>query len=500
MKGAEEIEEDGGGENNAIKKNKKGDEVMIDADGRVESEVECKAKEKENEEKVVKEPQELDGGEEEAENEVEWVLMGSEEVAEEEKGNVKDAKRFNKNKEGQNEDEMEGNLNGEVEEDEKNEVLEGEEMQEEQEEGKHEEEREVKDEKEENEEWEDEQVKDEDDGDEEHPAEQFSEQMRRTEDDNENPESKAQDDDRVKDSDSVESMSTEDSDSMLCENICYNSERIKDEEQYAETKTMQNLDEQIWRYGNPILGAWTLQERNDGEDSEKTDEKERVGEFWETQEEEFQDDHKGLQDEESTDDEEAEHAMEDEDSDDEDVKIYSKDHYPTDIFHTLTQFKDLFLLTDLTLSTKEGTNFHAHSPVLAAVSSLIWGNLNRSNRGKDNASVGVHRWSVSLDPPVDYVGLQAVVEFAYTGMISCLNKDTVEQIKTTAQTLGIPRVLMLCNEEEEKSTKTGGKKKGERISAAEQMMISLQSIKQLWMDKVGCDVILEALGESLHGE
>lgn len=489
-----ENEEEREGENKAIEKKKKGDEVVIDTDGKVENEVEGKGKEKENQERVMKEPQELDEGEEEAEKEVQWELMGSEEVAEEEQGKMQEANRFNEKKEGQNEDEMEGNLNGEIGGEEEKEVLEEEEMQEEQDKGKHEVEREVKDAKEENEVWEDEQVKEEDDGEEEHLAEQFAEQIKRTEDDNENPESKAHDN-RVEDF--VESMNTEDSDSVICEGICYNSERINDEEQYVETQTVQNLDEQLGQTGNPILGAWTLQERNEGGDSEKTDEEETVAEFWETQEEDVQDDHKGFQDEESTDDEEAEHSMDDEDGDDENVKIYSKDNFPTDLFHTLTQFKDLLLLTDLTLSTKEGTNFHVHSPVLAAVSSLIWEHLSK----KDNASVGVHRWSVSLDPPVDYVGLQAVVEFAYTGTISCLNKDTVEQIRPAAQTLGIPRVLMLCNEEEEKSTKTsGGLKKGERISAAEQMMLSLRSIKQLWMDRVGCDVILEGLGESLHGE
>lgn len=274
----------------------------------------------------------------------------------------------------------------------------------------------------------------------------------------------------------------------------------EDEEQYVGTQTPQNVDES-WRNGNPTLEAWILQDRNEREESEKTDEEETIAESWTTHEEEFQDDPKSLQEEESTDDEEAEQPIDDEDSDDEDVvKIYSKDHYATEMFHILTQFRDSSLLTDLTLSSKGGKKFHVHSPVLAAVSSLIWGHLSRSNRGDNDASVGVPTWSVSLDPEVDNVGLEAVVEFAYTGMISCLNKDTVEQIRTAAQALGTPRVLMICMEEEEKSTKSEGQNKGERISAEEQILISLQSIKQLWMDRVGCDVILKARGESLHGE
>uniref|UniRef100_A0A3Q3J1Y6 BTB domain-containing protein n=1 Tax=Monopterus albus TaxID=43700 RepID=A0A3Q3J1Y6_MONAL len=110
----------------------------------------------------------------------------------------------------------------------------------------------------------------------------------------------------------------------------------------------------------------------------------------------------------------------------------------------------------------------------------------------------VKEWSVSLGPEVDHVGLEAIVQFAYTGLIPCLNENSVDQIKSAAQTLGASRVLELCTEE--KSTKTGGQKKDERILAEEQMMISLQSIKGLWMDRLGCDVILEAIGGSLHGD
>ena len=82
--------------------------------------------------------------------------------------------------------------------------------------------------------------------------------------------------------------------------------------------------------------------------------------------------------------------------------------------------------------------------------------------------------------------------------MSRLDKDTVNQIKGAARTLCVPRVMDLCNEEE--SPKTGGRKKEGKISAAEERKISLQSIKQLWMDRVGCDVTLEGIGESLPGE
>lgn len=270
-----------------------------------------------------------------------------------------------------------------------------------------------------------------------------------------------------------------------------NFEGIKDEERVVEKL---DPDEKSWRNENSTPGAWTSKERKDSI----------------THEEEFQEHEDTLQEqeEESTDDEEAGLSVdEDIDSDGENVvQIYCQDDYPTHIFHILTEFRESSLLTDLTLSTEDGKTFHVHSPVLAAVSSLIKENLSGSDVENDQAdeikdndkSVGVQRWSVSLGPEVDHIGLEAVVEFAYTGLISRLNRDTVDQIKAAAKTLGAPRVLDLCAKEEEKSIKTGGQKKEEGISAAEQMMISLQSIRQLWMDRVGCDVILKARGASFH--
>ncbi|KAM8899393.1 kelch-like protein 33 [Spinachia spinachia] len=192
-----------------------------------------------------------------------------------------------------------------------------------------------------------------------------------------------------------------------------------------------------------------------------------------------------------------------EEAEEEAVKIYCKGDYLTDVFRNLTEFRDSSVLTDLTLSTKEGESFHVHSPVLAAVSQGIRETLSqrladseRVDERKD-ASVGVHKWSVSLGAEVDAVGLKAVVDFAYTGLVPCLNKNTCHQIRAAARALGAPRVLDLC-EEEEKSTKTGGQGKEDRVPAAEQMEVSLRSIRQLRADRVGCDVVLDALRGSLH--
>ncbi|XP_069564032.1 uncharacterized protein [Brachyistius frenatus] len=314
-------------------------------------------------------------------------------------------------------------------------------------------------------------------------------------------------------SSSEESMHDEDSDSAGPENENFNLERLDLEDQCVE-KQLEDPDERKdpgekpRRKENGAFGARTSQERDEEEDESQklTDEAETVTESWTTPEE-FLDDCEDAQEgaEESTNDEEAEDSG-DEDSDEEEEKIYCKDDYPTDVFRTLNEFRDSSLLTDMTLSTEDGKSVCVHSSVLAAVSSFILTYLGRSkaenyrhNRGfGDDTSAGVHTWSVSLGPELDSVGLEAIVEFAYTGLVSCLNEDNVRRIKAAAQTLGAPRVMKLCTEEEERPATTEGQEKKEKITAAEQMKISLQAVKQLWMDGAGCDVTLEAVGASLN--
>ncbi|KAM6949524.1 kelch-like protein 33 [Aplochiton taeniatus] len=104
--------------------------------------------------------------------------------------------------------------------------------------------------------------------------------------------------------------------------------------------------------------------------------------------------------------------------------------------------------------------------------------------------------SLVLGPEVDRVGLQGVVEFASTGAVASLNRDTLVQIQAAAHTLGVPRVLDLCTEEEERRKREGEGKKESKVSAAEQMRMSLQSIRVLWEERLGCDVILEVEGMS----
>nr|XP_029137153.1 kelch-like protein 33 [Labrus bergylta] len=283
-------------------------------------------------------------------------------------------------------------------------------------------------------------------------------------------------------------------------------ERIKIEQRAVE-KTYKDSEESGVTVSIPV--RWTPRERR--EEEERSSEKSKNETVAESQatEEMFQIDHGKLREEqvESAEDDEAEHSSEEEPDhfDEDEVKMYSKEGYLVDFFHTLTEFRDSLLLTNLTLSTDDGMTFHVHSLVLGAVSSVIRERLIRGKAGNetvdgrpDENGVGVSKWSLPLGPDVDHVGLEAVVEFAYTGLVTLLRENTLYQIKAAAQTLGIQRVLDLCTKEEEKSAKTGGKGKEERVSAADQLRVSLQSMKQLWMDRVGCDVTLEAVGGPLH--
>uniref|UniRef100_A0A673CCT5 BTB domain-containing protein n=1 Tax=Sphaeramia orbicularis TaxID=375764 RepID=A0A673CCT5_9TELE len=179
--------------------------------------------------------------------------------------------------------------------------------------------------------------------------------------------------------------------------------------------------------------------------------------------------------------------------------IYRVGSYPTEMFKTLREFWESSLLTDLTLMTETGRSFNVHSPILASISSFIRERLKEKSVQQLDNDEDVHSWSVSLGPEVHHVGLQAVLEFAYTGDVSSLNKDTVTPIKAAAQVLGVPRVLCLCNTDRSKESGNSQKELKEDTSAPEQMKITLQSIERLWSERVGCDVTLDVDGAVFHG-
>lgn len=207
-----------------------------------------------------------------------------------------------------------------------------------------------------------------------------------------------------------------------------------------------------------------------------------------------------LEEEDEEDDDEYDGSSSFEDYEDEDCDMYPKKlnsdpAYPGAVFQALENMMLYSVLTDLTLFTEDGYQFQVHSCVLAAVSCLIQTRLRQKPKQEQYISLYV-------GPEVHGSGLAAVVEFAYTGNISILNKGNIEWIWSAAVSLEAPRILELCKEEEEREEDEARGKKVDRkeTSAEEHMKISLQQIRQMWTQRMGCDVELEAEGRVFHGK
>lgn len=177
------------------------------------------------------------------------------------------------------------------------------------------------------------------------------------------------------------------------------------------------------------------------------------------------------------------------------LHTYCSETYPEEVFNALKELLDSALLTDLILTTIDKHSFHVHSAVLAAVSSFIQEKLRDEKPEQfNNDKHGELRRSVLLDPEVDCAGLQAVMEFAYTGAVSSLNKDSIGSIKAAAQALGAPRILDICHQKEQSHVK-----ESKTIPSKEQLKTTLQAIQHLWKDRIGCDVTLDVDGASFYG-
>lgn len=183
------------------------------------------------------------------------------------------------------------------------------------------------------------------------------------------------------------------------------------------------------------------------------------------------------------------------------VHTYSSRTFHKEMFMTLKELQNSYILTDLTLITEDGSSFGVHSIILAAVSAFISDRFKEKNMVQSHITQleEVKRWSVNMGPEVDQVGLQAVIEFAYSGDVSFLNENTITQIKTAAQVLEVPWLLDLCNNRKTKKEDKCPKMEQGRISAEEQLKNTLQSIERLWRENVGCDVILDVDDTSFQG-
>nr|XP_057924828.1 kelch-like protein 33 [Doryrhamphus excisus] len=162
------------------------------------------------------------------------------------------------------------------------------------------------------------------------------------------------------------------------------------------------------------------------------------------------------------------------------LRIYHNESFPCEMFKALTELREGRLLTDLTLTTEDGSRFQAHSTILAAISTVVKKHLMEEVQ---TFKFGPNQWSLSVDPEVDQVGLQAVIDFAYTGEF--LRGDGVTR---AARALGVHRLLDLQT--------SGTKEDPKKNKVQEEMKSTFESVKQLWIDGVGCDVILDVSGAS----
>ncbi|KAK0132180.1 Kelch-like protein 33 [Merluccius polli] len=209
-------------------------------------------------------------------------------------------------------------------------------------------------------------------------------------------------------------------------------------------------------------------------------------------------------------DKEEEGGEEDREEEEEDeVLTFCCQSHPEDVYVALRGFWECSLLTDLTLtlssSSTEGgergaATLRVHSPVLAAVSSLVRDAL--KTRRDDEAESG--SWSLSLGPEAELVGLRAVLEFAYSGDAAGLDGGTVAWVWAAANALGVPQVLELCAEENKQQggeeERRGVREEERRRRAAEQMKASLRCVEELWEEGVGCDVVLDVDGTAFQGQ
>ncbi|KAK7910391.1 hypothetical protein WMY93_015075 [Mugilogobius chulae] len=201
-----------------------------------------------------------------------------------------------------------------------------------------------------------------------------------------------------------------------------------------------------------------------------------------------------LTEEETTTTDEDDDVLGDEDTDCYDlneIKLYKQDNHANEIFQTLAEFKDAQILTDLKLKTSDGKSMYVHAIVLSAVSFLARRYLNKQ-----------HIWfwdrkteEIVVGPEVEFEALEAVVEFAYTGAIKCLNGLNVGEIKTAARFLSAPRIMELCDRE---LSKAKSKSKEKIVPVSTELRKNLQSIEELWSHEMGCDVTLDVLSASFQ--
>lgn len=153
------------------------------------------------------------------------------------------------------------------------------------------------------------------------------------------------------------------------------------------------------------------------------------------------------------------------------------------LFSGLRNLRDQGQLLDLSMQLN-GTSYRAHGLVLAAVSHTAeaWFRCDKAGTEME-----------LLHEQVSQAGLQAVLEFAYTGSSDTAVDTTGDDILETSKFLGVERLARTFSREMQTC--------GPLTSANCEMEVSLGVIRRLWKEEVGCDVWLQTdSGESLPGK
>lgn len=184
------------------------------------------------------------------------------------------------------------------------------------------------------------------------------------------------------------------------------------------------------------------------------------------------------------------------------VAMYHSTTHHCDIFSVLKTLQESHVLTDLCLVARNNESIEVHASVLASVSPYIRMKLKDevSGQADNDTDTQVCLKTLRLSTEVEHAGLQAVVEFAYTGtIVPSFNKNSIDLTRAAAQTLGVSRLVELCDRDVEWLRKKDLLSPVGEVQTLEQMKTTLKSINQLWDDRVRCDITLELEERSFHG-
>ncbi|XP_064421739.1 kelch-like protein 33 isoform X1 [Latimeria chalumnae] len=159
------------------------------------------------------------------------------------------------------------------------------------------------------------------------------------------------------------------------------------------------------------------------------------------------------------------------------LKTYLSENYFSEFFNVLEGMKKDDLLTDFCFTLNK-RRFEFHAVVVSAVSSLVLKQYREGQGGE-----------ICLDGRVTKGGLEAILQYAYSGEID-LTKETVVEVKQAAEFLGVSRMTEICC-----LFQLSAEKFAEwQTPSSERRQSNLQSIRGLWEKEVGWDVQLEVDG------